>query len=160
MILEAAIAAVSAMVVAGAGAAMTKIDSWYYGLAKPSWQPPDWAFGPVWTVILGLAAWSGVVAWEAAGNDRARNCVIGMFALNGLFNIGWNVFFFKLKRPDWALIETCFLWLSVLALVIGLARYSSFASLLIVPYLVWVTIASYLNYTIVRLNGPFGRAAA
>jgi tryptophan-rich sensory protein len=63
--------------------------------------------------------------------------------------------FFRLKRPDWALFEVVFLWSSCLALIIGLAEFSTAASLLIVPYLLWVSFASWLNLAIVRLNGPF-----
>lgn len=138
---------------------MTRLDAWYYGLRKPWFQPPDWLFGPAWTVILGLAAWSAVLAWNAAPTPGARACVASMFTLNAVLNVLWNVCFFTLKRPDWALVETVFLWLSLVALVVGLAPWSGTASLLILPYLVWVSFASVLNLAIVRLNAPFGRAA-
>ena len=156
MILAIAIAAGGAVAVAATGAVMTRLDAWYYGLRKPWFQPPDWLFGPAWTVILGLSAWSGVLAWEAAPTPAARACVISMFAINGVLNVSWNILFFALKRPDWALVETAFLWLSLVALVVGLAPWSVTASLLIVPYLVWVSFASVLNLAIVRLNAPFG----
>ncbi len=157
---EIAIAAVGAIIVAGAGAVMTRLDAWYYGLRKPWFQPPDWLFGPAWTVILGLWAWSAVLAWQAAPTPGAQACVASMFTLNGLLNILWNILFFTLKRPDWALVETVILWLSLVALVAGLAPWSMTASLLILPYLVWVSFASVLNLTIVRLNAPFGRRQA
>lgn len=67
--------------------------------------------------------------------------------------------FFNLRRPDWALIEVPFLWLSILALMIGLAEYSSLASWLLLPYLLWVAFAAFLNLTIVRMNEPFGRVS-
>ena len=142
------------------GAFMTPIARWYRDLNKPSWQPPDWAFGPAWTIILGLAAWSAVVAWNAAPDDAARRTVIILFATNSIFHLLWSPLFFRLQRPDWALIEVVFLWASLVALVVGLWPISHFASLLIVPYLLWVSFASVLNYAIVRLNAPFqGRAS-
>jgi len=150
-----AVAALSALVLAGAGGLATEIGPWYRALHKPTWQPPDWAFGPAWTLILGMAAWSGALAWEAAPDAVARFEVVGLFAANGLFHFLWSPLFFRLKRPDWALFEVAFLWLSCLALIIVLAQFSTTASLLIVPYLLWVSFASWLNLAIVRLNGPF-----
>jgi tryptophan-rich sensory protein len=79
-----------------------------------------------------------------------------MFALNGFLNILWSLLFFRLHRPDWALIEVVGLWLSVAALMVVIWRRSMTGAVLLVPYLMWVTFAGYLNMTIVRLNGPFG----
>ncbi|MBP8235079.1 MAG: tryptophan-rich sensory protein [Rhizorhabdus sp.] len=138
------------------GGLMTPIGPWYRSLAKPSLQPPDWLFGPAWTIILGLAAWSAVTAWNAAPDQAARTDVVILFATNALFHALWSPLFFRARRPDWALIEVIFLWSSLVALVIGLWPISPFASLLILPYLLWVSFASWLNYAIVRLNGPFG----
>lgn len=137
------------------GGALTWIGPWYKGLTKPSFQPPDWAFGPAWSLILALAAWAGVVAWRAADSSGERADVIILFAVNGVFFLLWTPLFFVVKRPDWALVEVVFLWASVLALVVGLWPISPFASLLVMPYLAWVTFASVLNRAIVRLNAPF-----
>ncbi len=149
------VAALCAVLLAGAGGLLTTIGPWYRALRKPSWQPPDWAFGPAWTLILGLAATSAVLAWRAASPD-GRPMVVALFAANALCHLLWSPLFFTFRRPDWALIEVAFLWASLLALVVLLAPISGLASLLIVPYLAWVSFAAYLNYTIVRLNGPFG----
>lgn len=137
------------------GGLMTPIDAWYANLRKPSWQPPNWAFGPAWTIILGLAAWSAVVAWTAAPDDAARRTVIILFATNAVCHVLWSPLFFRLRRPDWALVEVVFLWASLVALVAGLWPIALKASLLIVPYLLWVSFAAWLNLTIVRLNRPF-----
>ena len=134
---------------------MTPIGAWYKNLRKPSWQPPDWLFGPAWTVILGLAAWSAVIGWNAAPDAAARTNVVILFATNAVCHLLWSPFFFRARRPDWALIEVVFLWASLVALVIGLWPISQTASLMILPYLLWVSFASWLNYTIVRLNAPF-----
>lgn len=140
------------------GGLMTPIGTWYRDLRKPSWQPPNWAFGPAWTIILGLAAWSAAIAWTAAPDAGTRRDVILLFVTNAVFHFLWSPLFFRLRRPDWALIEVVFLWASLVALVVGLWPISHFASILIWPYLAWVSFASFLNYTIVRLNGPFGAA--
>ncbi len=154
------VAVVCAIVLAGAGGLLTTIGPWYRNLRKPSWQPPDWAFGPAWTLILGMAAAAGVLAWEGAPDAAGRRTVVILFAANGLLHLLWSPLFFKWRRPDWALIEVVFLWLSLVALVIGLRPYSTLASGLIVPYLAWVTFAAWLNLAIVRLNAPFGVTSA
>jgi benzodiazapine receptor len=154
-----AIAAAAALAVALLGGLMTDIGPWYRGLQKPSWQPPDWAFGPAWTVIYALAAISGVIAWRDANSQQQRETMLMLFALNAFLNVLWSLLFFRLRRPDWALFEVGLLWLSVLLLIIVLGRYSRTAALLLVPYLLWVSFASTLNWATVRLNGPFGGAA-
>ncbi len=151
------IAAVLWAVILGfVGGILTEIGPWYRGLKKPSWQPPDWLFGPAWTVILGLAAWAAVLSWNGAVDETGRMTVIALFAANFVFHFLWSPLFFTRKRPDWALVEVPFLWASVLALAIGLREYSVLASWLVVPYLAWVSFAAILNLVIVRLNRPFG----
>ena len=152
------VAALITAAILGIGGAMTTVGPWYRALRKPSWNPPDWLFGPAWTVILGLAAWSGVLAWsnaDAAGHVR----IAVLFAVNAAFHMLWSPLFFNLRRPDWALIEVPFLWFSIAALIIGLAPIPTTPAWLLVPYLLWVGFAAYLNLTIVRLNAPFARSA-
>ena len=91
-----------------------------------------------------------------ATRSRAqREWVIVLFALNGFLNVLWSTLFFALKRPDWALIEVAFLWLSILLPIMVFWRFARPASLYLVPYLLWVSFAAFLNLTVVRLNGPF-----
>ena len=150
------VAAASACAVAGFGAMMTDLGPWYVALRKPSWQPPDWAFGPAWTLIFALAAAAGYYAWRAMPPLRRWGLIVGLFAANGAFNVLWSALFFHLHRPDWALGEVAALWLSVLALIIVLAPVSRLASWLMAPYLLWVSFAAFLNFTVVQLNAPFG----
>jgi tryptophan-rich sensory protein len=138
------------------GGLTTQVGPWYRALHKPVWTPPNWLFGPAWTVILGLAAAAGVVAWTHAPGDAARLQIGVLYGVNVVFYSAWSPLFFNLRRPDWALIEIVFLWLSILALVIGLGSISTTAGLLVAPYLAWVSFAGLLNLTIVRLNPPFG----
>lgn len=156
------IAAGWAIILGGAGGALTEIGQWYRELRKPAWQPPDWLFGPAWTIILGLAGWSFYIGLTQAPAPAARAGVWALFIVNFVLHFFWSPLFFKLKRPDWALAENVFLWLSVSALLVGLPRLTgdSFAGWLIVPYFVWVSFAFMLNVKIVLLNRPFGKKAA
>ena len=146
-----------AIILAGGGGLLTTIGAWYYELEKPTWQPPDWSFGPAWTVILGLAAYAFWLSWDAAAALGETTLLIVLYVINGIFHFAWSPLFFSAKRPDWALVEVPFLWVSVLALAICLRDYSATASWLIVPYLAWVSFAACLNWKIVQLNKPFGR---
>jgi len=148
-------AAAAAAGVAGLGALATDIGPWYYGLEKPPWKPPDWLFGPAWTVIFALAAASAVTGWWSLRTHTGRRRMLVLFGINGVLNVLWSVLFFRLHRPDWALYEVGFFWLSIVALIIFLAPASRRASWLLVPYLAWVAFAGFLNLEIVRLNGPF-----
>jgi translocator protein len=150
-------AVVAAVFVAGLGAALTTLDDWYRNLRKPSWQPPDWLFGPAWTLIFTLTATAGVLAWNGASDADGHRRIIGAFSINGVLNILWSILFFRLRRPDWALVEVVFLWFSVASLIVVAAPYSVRAAWLLVPYLLWVAFAAYLNLAVVRLNSPFSR---
>lgn len=148
-----------AVVVAVIGGIATDIGPWYAALKKPSWQPPTWVFGPVWTTIFTLAVIAAVLGWRAAPSDQDRALIIALFAVNAVLNILWSVLFFSLRRPDWAMIEVVMLWASILALIVLFWHSSPWSSLLLAPYLIWVSIASFLNLTILRLNAPFGNQA-
>ena len=152
-------AATVAIIVALAGGLLTDIGPWYQNLKKPSWNPPNWAFGPAWTAIFTLAAISAVKAWNAAATPGQQALVIWLFAANAVLNVAWSFFFFRLHRPDWALGENALLWLSVLVPMLLLAPISSISSWLLAPYLLWVSFAMFLNWRIVVLNRPFGQAA-
>ena len=152
------VAASAALLVATLGGLMTDLGPWYTSLVQPRWKPPDWAFGPVWTTIFSLTAAAGVIGWQAAPSRSDRLQLLALFALNAVLNLGWSLLYFRLHRPDWALIEVPFLWLSVLALMLVLAPRSKTAAGLLLPYLVWVGIAAFLNLQTVQLNGPFGAA--
>ena len=151
-----AVAAGVAILVGVLGGTLTDTGPWYQGLKKPSWQPPDWLFGPAWTTIFALAVASAVSAWRNAQSRAQREWVIALFAINGCLNVLWSTLFFALKRPDWALIEVGFLWLAIVAPMVVFWRISRQASVLLLPYLLWVSFAAYLNLTVVRLNAPFG----
>ena len=145
---------------AGVGAALTDLGPWYMALQHPAWKPPDPAFGAIWTGIFTLCAISGWLAWRGAHTLHARRQIIVVWGLNACLNVLWSAVYFKLQRPDWALFEVVWLWLSIVLLIVRLWRYSHGASALLLPYLVWVSIAAVLNLETVRLNGPFGAPQA
>jgi tryptophan-rich sensory protein len=149
------VAALSAATVALVGGTMTDLGPWYQALAKPAWQPPGAAFGIIWTIVFAFAAASGVVGWRSAASRATREWIIGLFSLNGFLNVFWSLLFFRLRHPDWALVEVVGLWLSIALLMVFLARFSWTSSLLLAPYLIWVSIASVLNYQVVQLNPRF-----
>lgn len=149
-----AVAALAAVAVAGLGASATDLGPWYYGLRKPSWQPPDWLFGPAWTLIYGLIALAGVKAWNAARDRRQALSIVGLFALNALLNVAWSELFFHFHRPDWALMEVVAFWLSIVVLIVAAGSASHGAGWLLAPYLAWVSFAGVLNLAVVRLNAP------
>ncbi len=149
------VAALAAVAVAATGTTLTDLGPWYQGLREPRWKPPDAAFGIIWTTIFAFTAASGVVAWQHARTYSGRQWIVAFFALNGFLNVLWSLIFFKLRRPDLAMVEVGFLWVSILSLMVVLLRRSLVASGLLAPYLVWVSIAAALNYEVVILNGPF-----
>ena len=143
------------MTVAGLGALTTDLGPWYFRLHKPAWEPPDWLFGPAWTLIFALAALAGVIYWTRWTNRNDRLRMVAAFALNAFLNTFWSLLFFRFERPDWALYEVGSLWLSIVLLIVLLARGSRTASWLLLPYLGWVSFAALLNWKIVQLNMPF-----
>ena len=142
------------LLVGGLGGAATEIGPWYFQLQKPSWQPPDWLFGPAWTTIYVLTSIAGVKAWRRA-DEVQRRYFLGALLLNLVLNLLWSLIFFTSQRPDIALLEVVPLWLSILLMVLLVRSYSPVSALLMLPYLGWVAFAAYLNWTIVKLNAPF-----
>jgi translocator protein len=148
-------AALGVVAVAGLGGLATDLGQWYRALKQPSWQPPDAAFGPAWSVIYLLTAIAAVRVWLRCHAGRERRQWLSALAANGAINVFWSWLFFKARRPDWALAEVVLLWLSIVLLILIARRHDVIAALLLVPYLLWVAFAASLNLAVVRLNGPF-----
>jgi translocator protein len=137
--------------VAGLGGLTTtpNIPNWYVGLAKPSWTPPDWLFGPVWSALyLSMA----VAAWLVWLKGDAVTPMI-LFAVQLVFNAAWSWLFFGMHNPGASFIDIVLLWAAIVATTIAFWRRSLVAGLLFVPYLAWVSFAAVLNFAIWRLNG-------
>lgn len=138
---------------AGLGSIATgpEIGGWYRQLNKPAWQPPDWVFGPVWTLLYGMMAVAAWIVWQQGG-VRVAAVPLGLFAIQLLLNIAWSWIFFGLHRPGWAFAEILLLWLAIAATMAAFFARSAVAGWLMAPYLVWVTFAGALNWAIWRLN--------
>lgn len=138
----------------GLGAMVTtpEINGWYRTIIKPTWNPPDSVFGPVWTTLylmMGIAAW---LIWKPAGL-RAAAAPLALFGIQLVLNSIWSLIFFGLHQPGWAFIEILALWATIVATTIAFFRRSRIAGSLLLPYLTWVSFAAVLNLTIWRLNG-------
>jgi tryptophan-rich sensory protein len=142
-------------IVAACGGLLTTIGPWYRNLKKPRWQPPDWAFAPAWTTIFACAATSVVYAWYAAPDGITRILVVGLYVINAVLNIAWSYIFFRRRRPDWALREVALLWASILVIILVLWPWSRQAAFFMLPYLLWVSFAAFLNWTVVWMNWRF-----
>ena len=124
---------------------------WYRDLAKPSWRPPDWLFGPVWLLLYLSIAVSGWLVWQRAGIDGAA-LGLSVYALQLVLNGLWSAVFFGLRRPDLAFAEILFLWLFILATIVAFHPVDKTAAYLLVPYALWVAFAAVLNFRVWRLN--------
>jgi tryptophan-rich sensory protein len=124
---------------------------WYAQLRKPSWNPPGWVFGPVWTALytsMAVAVW---MVWRRVqGRERRLPC--GLFLAQLALNALWTPLFFGLHRPDLALVNIVLLWFAIIATSAAFWRVHRLAALLLVPYLMWVSFATFLNFTLWRLN--------
>ncbi|MDP3993571.1 MAG: TspO/MBR family protein [bacterium] len=133
------------------------IAGWYAGLVRPALNPPAWVFGPVWTTLFALMGVSAWLIWKRLdsrlrGNDKRIKIALGIFLGQLVLNTLWSIIFFGLNSPGGALIEIVFLWLAILATIVAFYKISKPAAWLLVPYILWVSFAMYLNYAIWTLN--------
>ena len=128
------------------------VDDWYDELTKPAWNPPNWLFGPVWGVLYLLMAIAAWLLWRKSGLAGAA-VPLGLFVLQLALNAAWSWLFFGRHQLGLAFIEILVLWGAILATIIGFWRLNPISGILLVPYLLWVTFASVLNFTLWRLNG-------
>ena len=138
---------------AGVGGLFTApgVRDWYPTLHKPTWTPPGWLFGPVWTALYLCIAMAGILGWRKAGFGGAK-LAMTLFGVQLILNAGWSFVFFGLRQPGWGFAEIVVLWMSILATTVTLFRISTPSGVLFVPYLLWVTFAAALNFAIWRLN--------
>ncbi|MBC8092317.1 MAG: tryptophan-rich sensory protein, partial [Pseudonocardia sp.] len=136
--------------VTGSLAAISASDQ-YGALVQPTWAPPTWLFGPVWTVLYAMIAVAGWLVWRKDGWTGARTALT-VFAVQLVLNALWTPLFFGAGLFGLAFVEIVLLWLSIVATIVLFARHSRLAAGLLVPYLAWVTFASALNLAIWLLN--------
>jgi len=135
----------------GAIATTPEIPTWYQDLVKPSWNPPAYLFGPVWTALFVMMAIAGWLVWKPRGFTQAA-VPLTLFGSQLVLNVAWSWIFFGAHQPGWAFLEIIVLWLAILATTAAFFRSDKTAGWLMIPYLAWVSFASVLNFTIWRLN--------
>ena len=153
------LAVLGCIVVGSAGSVFTTIglDTWYRTLTRPPLAPPDWVFGPVWTTLFTLMGVAGWLIWRRTGvaeqpiAARAR-VALGVFVGHFVLNVGWSAAFFGLQSITAGLVVIVLLWGAILLTTILFVRVDWRAAALLVPYLLWVTFATYLNVGFWTLN--------
>jgi tryptophan-rich sensory protein len=126
---------------------------WYYHvLQRPSWNPPDWLFPPAWTllfILMGTALY--LVVMQGIENKPVKSA-LAVFGVQLLLNLGWSALFFGLHSPLFALVDIVLLWLAIVLTIVKFRAVSPLAGNLLIPYILWVSFASFLNFTIWQLN--------
>jgi translocator protein len=142
------------LVIGSVGSIVTiaEIPTWYSTLSKPSWAPPNWLFGPVWTTLYILMGIALFLVWREGLNRSDVRFAILIFAVQLVLNLLWSIVFFTYHSLFGGFIVIMILWIAILANIIAFSIISRTAGLLLVPYIVWVSIASYLNYSVYILN--------
>jgi translocator protein len=139
---------------------ISAISSWYATLQKPSFSPPNWIFGPVWILLYILMGISIYLIWQKidempeapnAQDKKVKNVVL-LFWIHLIFNAAWSIIFFGLQNTGLALLNIIIIWLLIVILIIKFWRINKWSAYLLIPYLIWVSFASALNYFIWRLN--------
>lgn len=128
------------------------VESWYQTIQKPSWNPPNWIFGPVWTTLYVMMGIALFLVWKEDTSEELKKIAIGLFAVQLTLNFFWSFIFFNQQQPGWALVEIIAMWFFILLTIFAFAQVNKTAAWLLVPYISWVSFASILNYTIWQLN--------
>ena len=150
------ISIVASFAAGGVGTLFTfkAIPTWYQGLKKPPYTPPNWVFGPVWTTLYILMGISVFLIWQKGLTTNGAVLPFTLFWIQLAINALWSIIFFGMKSKGGGVITIIMLWLLILATIITSFRVSGWAGALLIPYIVWVTVASYLNIGVWLLNKP------
>lgn len=127
------------------------LKDWYVVLEKPALNPPSWIFGPVWTILFLLMGFALYLVWKDE-DMKSKGLAYWTFGIQMVLNALWSIIFFGLNNPGIAFIEIILLWLAIVASIITFSKISKLAAWLLIPYILWVSFASYLNYSIWILN--------
>ena len=146
LVLPLAVGAVAGMFTA------PEIKGWFQTINKPSWQPPNWLFGPVWTLLYVLMGVAFYLIWKSKAAAIKKRMAITLWVIQLVFNFFWSFIFFKKHQIDWALGEIVVLWFFILLTMLAFGRIQKLAAWLMVPYISWVTFATLLTLTIYQLN--------
>lgn len=131
---------------------ITAVGSWYQTINKPSWNPPDWIFAPIWTTLYIMMGIAFFLVWRTLADKSVKRSAIILFILQLIANFFWSFIFFNQHQIALAFAEIIVLWLLILLTIFSFAKVSKLAAWLLVPYIIWVSFASILTYTIWQLN--------
>jgi tryptophan-rich sensory protein len=147
--------AVPLIVAAVSGVATARgVATWYPSLTKPSFNPPAWVFGPVWTVLYVMMGVAAFLVWRKGIETEGVKLALTFFAIQLALNGLWSILFFGLRAPGWALIEIVILWAAIGGTILVFRRVDPVAGWLLLPYWAWVSFASVLNASLWWLNRP------
>jgi benzodiazapine receptor len=146
------VGAVLAASAIGSFATVRAIPTWYKGLVKPAFNPPDWLFGPAWTLLYLLMAVAAWLVWKQGIGAAGVRLALAVFLVQLILNALWSVLFFGLRSPLAGMVDIIVLWLAILATIILFFRVSVPAGVLLLPYIAWVSFAAVLAAAILRLN--------
>ena len=130
----------------------SQIPGWYVHLQKPSWNPPNWLFAPVWTVLYIMMGIALFLVWKNNADRKVKRTAITIFVVQMLLNFMWSFIFFNRHQVGYALADIVLLWMLIIATIYWFGKISTPAAWLLVPYLCWVTFAAALNFAIWKLN--------
>jgi len=130
-----------------------KIATWYAALDKPGFNPPSWIFGPVWTALFLLMGIAAYLVWKKGLDNRGVKMALAIFVAQLVANVLWSVFFFGQENPGLGFAWILLLWAMIAWTIYEFRKISKTAAYLLVPYILWVSFASILNYSIWQLNG-------
>ena len=129
-----------------------EIDGWYQTIAKPTWQPPNWVFGPVWTTLYIMMGVALYLVWRSNAPAQQKKQAIILWFIQLVLNFFWSYIFFNQHQLGWALAEIIVLWIFIILTILAFGRIRQVAAWLLVPYISWVSFAGILTYTIYQLN--------
>lgn len=131
---------------------VSSVQTWYTTINKPSFNPPSWIFGPVWVTLYAMMGVASYLVWQKWSESGIAKIALVIFFVHLVFNALWSILFFGLQNPMLAFFEIIILWIMILALIILFYQVDKRAAYLMVPYILWVSFASVLNFYIWRLN--------
>jgi translocator protein len=131
---------------------VSAITNWYPMLIRPALNPPSWIFGPVWTTLYILMGIAAFLVWNKGFDRQDVRKALGVFLLQLVLNAVWSVIFFGLHSPFWAFVDIIALWTTIIWTMTIFYKISKPAMWIMLPYILWVSFAAYLNYSIWMLN--------
>ncbi|MBP9099619.1 MAG: tryptophan-rich sensory protein [Ferruginibacter sp.] len=130
----------------------SSVNGWYTTLVKPSFNPPNWLFAPVWTslyIMMGIAFY---LIWKKEANDVVKSTAVTLYIVQLALNFLWSFVFFYAQQPGWALVNIILMWIFIFLTILWFGKISSLSAWLLVPYICWVSFATVLNFAIWKLN--------